>query len=135
MKYLKITLSFLMFSLVLTFFNASAQDVNLVDITIPSFSATTIAKKAGKSDFNTQYIKKTRCTDDISGDGRVIKAGLHETTGNAHPNGDPSWVIASPNQKVAFDYRSKEAGSWNLYLASQKWFVTTASFWGTWTVD
>lgn len=135
MKYLKITMALLMASVVLTVVNTQAQAVQLTDVTIPAFSGTTIAKKAGKNGFNTQYIKKTKCTDDLSGDGRVIKAGLHETTGNANPNYDPAWVIASPNTNVAFDYRSQETGSWNLYLASQKSLITTASFWGTWTID
>lgn len=135
MKYLKITMSLFAVALVFSIFNAQAQVVYLEDITIPIFSGVVTAKSAAKTGFNTQYIKKTKCTDDISGDGRVINAGLHLTTGNGNPNNDPSWVEAKPNQNVAFNSKSTQAGGWELYLASNKSLVTTASFWGQWTVD
>lgn len=134
MKYLKITLGVFVIAMVLSVTGVQAQVVKLVDITIPTLSKTYI-KKAAKTGFNTQYIKKTKCNDDVSGDGRAILAGLHETTGNGHPDGDPAWVTATLNNKISFGVRSQNAGSWNLYLKSNKSLLTTASFWGEWTVD
>lgn len=77
-------------------------------------------------------IKELSGTDDISGDGRAIKAGLHRTTDTTE---DPDWVTATEGKKAQFDSYSQEMGSWNLYLKSKKSLPTTASFWGEWTVD
>ena len=134
MKYLKVTMCLFIMALLVSATGIQAQVVSLVDITIPSLSKT-YTKKAAKTNFNVQYIKKTKCKDDLSGDGRVILAGLHETTGNGHPNGDPAWVTTEDNKKVSFGTKSQEAGSWNLYLKSKKSLLTTTSFWGEWTVD
>lgn len=134
MKYLKVTVSLFVVALVLSMTGVQAQVVQLIDITIPTLSGNYM-KKAEKFGFNTQYIKKTKCTDDFSGDGRAILAGLHQTTGNGNLDGDPAWVTATENVKVSFDAKSKNAGSWNLYLKSNKSLLTTASFWGEWTVD
>ncbi|MDD3341768.1 MAG: hypothetical protein PHN72_06250 [Bacilli bacterium] len=134
MKYLKVTLGLFAVALCVSLFNVQAQVKKMVDITIPIFSREYMTK-GYKSTYSYQYIKKTKCQDDVSGDGRTIIAGLHETTGSANPNYDPARVIAAPNQDVQFDNNSKRMGSWNLYLNSQKSLPTTASFWGTWTID
>jgi hypothetical protein len=131
MKYLKSTLILFMATFIFAAYNVSAQTVTLNDVTILSFRGTTLASKSFKSGQNVQKIRKTSCTDDLSGDGRVVLAGLHATTAGAN---DPSWVTVGYSN-TSFNNNSKSMGSWNLNLQSNKNLPTTASFWGVWTVN
>lgn len=121
--------------MIFSFFNASALTIKNVKVTIPSFSQPSALTKEFKYTESYQYIKKTKCVDNASGDGRVIIANLHLNTDNANPNYDPSPVEAKANTNIRFDGYSKQMGSWNLTLRSNKWLLTTASFEGQWTVD
>lgn len=135
MKYIKITLGIFTLALIFSVFNINASTIRTVIVTIPAFSQPSTLTKEFKYTESYQYIKKTKCVDNSSGDGRVIIANLHLTTDNANPNYDPSPVEAAPNTNVRFDNYSKQMGSWNLSLRSNKWLLTTASFEGQWTVD
>ena len=106
MKYLKVTLGLFAVTLCVSIFNVQAQLKELVDITIQMFSIEYMTKGTKATD-SYQYIKKTKCKDDVSGDGRAITAGLHETTGNANPNYDPARVVATLNQDIKFDNNSR----------------------------
>ena len=133
MKYLKVTLGLFIVTMIAASINIQAEVKQLVDVTIPVFTIEYMTKGTKSTDAY-QYIKKTQCTDDISGDGRAITAGLHETTGSGNPNYDPARVLVGYSN-VSFDNNSRYMGSWNLYLRSQKTFPTTASFYGTWTLN
>ena len=132
MKYWKITLTAFIATFIFAVYNANAQTLSLVDITIPSFKGTYMTSQQDKWDTNTQYIKKTECTDDLSGDGRAILAKVH---GMFAGMSDSSWVTATKNQNVSFGSNSQTIGGWKLYLQSNKNLITTASFWGVWTIN
>ena len=132
MKYLKVTLALFVATFLFAVINAKAQVVTFSDITIPAFKGIYQSKQQDKYGNNLQYIKKTKCTDDWSGDGRVI---LSKLNGLLAGNDDTAWVVAEPNKNVSFGSKSKTMGAWKLWLESNKNLMSTASFWGTWTVN
>lgn len=134
MKYLKATLALFIVTFMFAVMNANAntQKVTLTDITIPILKGTYVSSQEDKEFTNTQYIKKTKCKDDVSGDGRVILARVKAMFSNVDGS---EWVEAKPKKNIAFDDESKKIGGWKLWLQSNKNLLTTASFWGEWTVN
>ncbi len=132
MKYLKSTLVLFIATFVFALVNVKAQVVSVAGITIPAFKGTYMSSQRTKSVDNLQYIKKTSCIDDLSGDGRVVDARTH---GMLAGMTDSPWVEAKPNTKVSFGTNSETIGIWKLYLQSRKSLPTTATFSGQWTID
>ncbi len=132
MKYLKITLSVFIATFIFAVYNAAAQTLTLINVTIPALKGTYMTSQQDKYNTNTQYIEKTECTDDLTGDGRAIIAKVH---GMFAGMVDSSWVNTPKNQNVSFGSNSQSIGGWKLYLQSNKNLITTASFWGIWTID
>ena len=129
MKYLKTTLVLFIATFVFALGNVEARVVHIAGITIPVFKGTYMSSQQNKSVDNLQYIKKTSCTDNLSG---AIDARAH---GMLAGMTDSPWVEAKPNQKVSFGANSKTIGIWKLYLQSRKSLPTTATFSGEWTID
>lgn len=132
MKYLKIAFALFVVTFVFSLVNVKAQVVSLAGITIPSFKGTYMSSQRTKNYDNLQYIKKTSCIDDVSGDGRVIDARTHGMLAGMN---DSAWVEAKPNTNVSFGSNSETIGIWKLYLQSRKSLITTATFSGQWTID
>ena len=133
MKYLKGSLAIFAIAFVFSVINVNAkQTLTLKDITIPIFSGTYLSTQANKDIDNLQYIKKTSCVDNLSGDGRVI---LAKADGMLTGMKDSAWVEAKPNTNVSFGSNSKTIGLWRVDLKSNKSLPTTATFNGVWTID
>ena len=73
MKYLKYTAVAFIASIILSFTGVSALVVELKNITIPIFSGEWMSGFSTKQNWSVQSVMKTRCTDAVSGDGRVIR--------------------------------------------------------------
>lgn len=131
MKYLKISVAVFFIALVFSTINANALIVNLEDITIPIFKGTWISAQKDKDNWSYQYIKKTKCTDDLSGDGRVINARTQDMYGGGNFS---SWITVPYTYATWGDYNGDKS-TYRLHLQSNKWLATTASFWGTWNLD
>lgn len=132
MKYTRITLFLFLCSTVFAIINVSAQYVSFADITIPSFKQEYHSTQHDKQTYSTQYLKKITCTDDLSGDQRAVQGKIHGMFAGMSAS---NWIDAPQNVNVSFGSISQVKGGWKLFLKSKNTFVTTASFWGTWTVD
>ena len=132
MKYLKYSFSVMLIAVSMAMFNVNAETFvyKIVDIKIPVFSKAWTSRGQYKETNSLQYIKKTKCTDDLSGDGRVILAAVKNTSTNTNSG----VVEAKPNIKVAIP-NSQNVRTNVLYLQSSKSLPTTATFSGEWTVD
>lgn len=132
MKYLKVTFLAFVVAFGFSVVNANARTLVLQDVTIPSFSGIYSTNEHVKGNENLQYIQKTGCTDDLTGDGRVILSKVHGTLTGMN---DSNWVEAKPNQNISYGSNSRTVGNWKVYLKSNKSLATTASFWGVWTIE
>lgn len=132
MKYLKYSFSVMLIAVSMAMFNVNVESFvyKIVDIKIPALSKSWTSRWQYKETNSLQYIKKTKCTDDLSGDGRVILVAVKNTSTNT--NSDV--VEANPNIKVAIP-NSQNVRTNVLYLQSNKSLPTTAIFSGEWTVD
>lgn len=132
MKYLKITMIIFILATIFSLYNASAAVINFADITIPVFSGRYMSSERQKDNNNQQYMKKIDCTDDISGDGRAIIARTYSPYSNI---GYSSWIELPKNSNVTWGNENKTISGYKLQLQSQKSLPTTASFYGTWTLN
>ncbi|MCI8547501.1 MAG: hypothetical protein HFJ38_01290 [Bacilli bacterium] len=130
-KYLKITLTIFIVAFLLGTVNAHAKaEISIMDVTIPVFEGSWISGNYEKDTWTVQSVKKQDCIDNISGDGRVILAKAHATW---NENSSSNWTETVKNAYVNFNGGdTANPGSWRLYLKSNKFLPTTASFWGSW---
>lgn len=133
MKYLKYSLGIFAFAITLSTLGVNADTVNIVNVKIPILSRAYTNAQIKETN-STQYIKKTSCTDDLTGDGRVIIAAVknYSHLNTQYENSTP--VEASPNTNVAMP-KSNKSGNVTLFLQSKKNLPTTATFNGIWTID
>lgn len=132
MKYLKGTLLVLAVAFLCKGFGVSALTYKIQNITIPSFSGVWYSPSREKWETNYQYVKKTSCSDNLTGDGRAISGKLH---GQYSGMEDTSYVSLPLNSNVNMGYWSQQQGAWKLYLRSDKSLVTTATLSGVWTIE
>lgn len=133
MKYLKVALALFAVTFVFSIINVNAkQTLGFSGIKIPAFKGDYLSSQRDKGDFSLQYIMKTACTDDLTGDGRVINAKAH---GMLSGMSDSDVVETKPNVNVSFGSKSAEIGLWRVHLESKKSLPTTATFFGIWTIE
>lgn len=131
MKYIKYSVVLFVCALVLSAFGVDAQSV-AINATIPWFSNSVLVKDhVDKEEIGIQQVKKTSCTDNVSGDGRVI---LAETYSYFDPAGVSGWI------EVPYSYnnwgdKNSFTGQFRLMLKSNKSLPTTASFSGSWKLS
>lgn len=134
MKYLKITLTVFLIAFLFSAVSVTASYVvNITNVKIPAFKGNYISGQKEKSDTGLQYIKKTKCTDDLTGDGLVILARTMGMLSGTYSETD--FVEALPNTDVSLGVKSKTVQGYKLILQSNKKLVTTATFSGKWTLD
>lgn len=106
--------------------------VDLRDITIPIFSREWISGIATKQNWSVQSVMKTRCTDDVSGDGRSILARTYAMYGGA--NYSP-WIKVPQGSYANWGNNNADLRDYRLNLMSEKSLITTASFYGVWNLN
>lgn len=135
MKYLKITIALFALTFIFAGTSANAEVIyNIQSITIPAYKINW--KSPQQSKYNTwveQTAKKTHCTDDITLDGRVILGRAMQMLTGGYTTTD--WLELPPQQEVGLGEKSKQVGGYKLYLQSNKWLMTTATFSGVWVID
>ena len=129
MKYLK--WSFLGFVVVCVFvgINANAHPISYGGITIPAFKGNYISGQQEKYTLGHHRFTKLNCTDNVSGDGRVVLGRILQLTGNGEPS---SWEVVPPNEWYVYNNYNTGMGIYKLNLQSNKWLPTAATFWGQW---
>lgn len=128
MKYLKATLAVFVCAMTFAAFGASAQTYNITGITIPAFKGSWISSQVDKSSTSVQQVKKTSCTDNLTGDGRVI---IGRTYAMLSPAGYSSWIEV-PYSYSNWGSENNGVNSYKLWLQSNKNLPTTATFSGSW---
>ncbi|MDO5002746.1 MAG: hypothetical protein Q4E39_00760 [bacterium] len=129
MKYLKYTMALFVCAFALTSIGVSASQYTISNITIPAIKGTWISPQKDKSTSSIQRVKKTRCTDNVSGDGRVI---IGRTYSMLAPSGFSSWIEV-PYSYNNWGSENSYMGSFKLNLQSNKNLPTAATFSGVWS--
>ncbi|MBO5138095.1 MAG: hypothetical protein J6B89_00435 [Bacilli bacterium] len=132
MKYLKITMTIFVLTTVFAIYNANAATVGLANIKIPTFSTIYMSTEHQKDTENQQYIKKIDCTDNLSGDGRVILARTYSPYAGV---GYSSWIEAPKGSNATWGNENKTVAGYKIQLKSNKSLPTAATFYGTWTLN
>ena len=124
MKYLKITMALFAITLCGSLMGVDAtQYTQLINITIPSWSANFISQQVDKGDDWTynQKVKKTAAVDTVSGDGRALSA---RPVGLLAGMGSVGYKKIPQGSNVEFPDTSTQ-GPWKLYIKSDKSLLTT----------
>lgn len=131
MKYIKYSVLLSACAFILSSFGVNAKSLS-INVTIPWFSGSVLAADyIDKDSSGIQQVKKTSCTDNVSGDGRVI---LAQTYSYYNPAGTSSWIEV-PYSYNNWGSENSFIGQFRLMLKSNKSLPTTASFSGTWKVS
>lgn len=131
MKYIKYSVLLFVCALVLSVFGVDAKSVS-IEITIPILGQSKLAKeRVEKKEYGIQQIKKEKCVDNVSGDGRVV---LAKTYSHYDPAGSSSWIEV-PYSYANWGNENSFIGQFSLRLKSNKSLPTTASFSGTWKIS
>lgn len=134
MKYLKNTFLIFIVVLILSIFSVNAISYSLIDITIPNMKKTyTSTEKTKTSELTEQTLIKVDATDDFSGDGRSILGRAMGTLSGTYTTTD--WLSLPKGEEVSLGAKSKTIQGYKILLCSEKYFYTTASFYGVWKVD
>lgn len=135
MKYIKITLFIFLFSFAFGVVNANANSATVIElqkINIPMLSGIwTKDTEVQKYRQSIQEIKKTECYDNYSGDGRVIEAQTYKM----YDSGNYSGWIEVPYSYVNWGTNNNQPSWYKIQLKSKKSFLTTATFFGIWSLD
>jgi len=134
MKYLKVSLLLFLISIILFTTGGNAKTISIYEITIPTFSKVWSSSVHTKETFSEQSVKKIKCTDNVSGDGRVIMGATSSTDSYLGSGEISSWI------EVGYSYTSwgsehSSPADYRLKLYSKKSLITTATFTGTWKLD
>lgn len=129
MKYIKCTLILFLCAISIATLGVKAKEYVISNITIPSLKGTWISGQKDKTSNSIQQIKKTKCVDNVSGDGRVI---LARTYSMLDPAGYSTWIEV-PYSYANWGGETDHIGSFKLSLQSNKLLPTTATFSGSWT--
>lgn len=132
MKYLKITVTIFVLTTIFAIYNANAAVLGLANIKIPAFSAIYTSSEHAKDTNNQQYIKKIDCTDNISGDGRVILARTYSPYAGV---GYSSWIETPKGSNATWGSQNTTIAGYKIQLKSNKSLPTAATFYGTWNLN
>lgn len=126
MKYLKITMALFAITLCGSLMGVDAtQYTQLIDITIPSFSASFLSEQVDKGDDWTynQRVKKISAVDNISKDGRALSAKIR---GMFSGSTTTDWQSIPQGKNITFEDTAEEGG-YKLMIKSDKSLLTTAT--------
>jgi len=133
MKYIKISLSIFIFTLIFSASYSKAIVSVINDITIPSLSGIwTIGEEVAKYNSSEQKAMKTSCTDNLSGDERAIEARTYDMYGGGNYS---SWIVLSTSYKGWGSENTEYNTSYKIQLRAKSSLLTTATFYGRWMVD
>lgn len=100
-------------------------------VTIPAAQGNYTSPSVTKTTWSNQYVKSTGATDNVSGDGRAVKARLKNISN--------SYTTLTKNSYVQLYAGDTGLGtapnSYQLQVASVNWFLTAASWSGNWILD
>ncbi|MBS7020855.1 MAG: hypothetical protein KH135_03160 [Firmicutes bacterium] len=132
MKYLKYTCIAFIASLALSCAGVNALVVGLYNVQIPILGNIWTSGIETKQNWGIQEVMKTDATDNVSGDGRVILARTYEMTGGGNYS---SWITVPKGSWANWGNYNADKDQYRLQLKSQKNLITTASFYGNWSIN
>lgn len=113
---------------------SAVQIINIVDVTLSSFSGVSRTTITSKTVYGEQRVKTTKAKDQITGGGRAISV-CTESEGGALS----SWVSAPVDSLVGWDSAQAKGnystGSYMLKIKATKSTIAKVTYSGTWYID
>ena len=113
---------------------SAVQIINIVDVTLSSFSGISRTTITSKSVYGEQRVKTTKAKDQITGGGRAISVCTESQGGTTS-----SWIYAPANTLVGWDSAQANGnystGSYMLKVKASKSTLAKVTYSGTWYID
>lgn len=113
---------------------SAVQIINIVDVTLSSFSGISRTSITSKTVYGEQRVKTTKAKDKITGGGRAISVCTEAENGTLS-----SWVSAPVDTLVGWDSSQANGnystGSYMLKIKATKSTVAKVTYSGTWYID